>query len=705
MRRAAIFLVVLISFAHRLAADCTAQVSATWDEANNYLITNTYYGANTSGYCGGTELYTSWDGGPWNFVDGGTAYSVVGGTFSSYHSCWFEGQHTINVRVDCYKPVAGSCVRDNSAYASTSFPVHHGVSLDAATAGRPYYDSYNSLVVDVKAKVSWKSSGPLAVHLWASQEMTKTLPTLFVNDASIDSAGNAVFKTGYNPARPYLKIRTSDCDKTDFAIIAVSDNNCSCPRCGDCQGGPIRMSNGNMRYSDTDPLPAAGGLPLSRTYDSNNTDNGWFGHGWTSFLDEWMRTEGEPDGSTTVAIGTDGNDRYFFNGTGGTYRQLWPSGPAQARLDSGLVLRPYGSNLAHYFDANGRLSTLHDVTNGREVNITRDSNGLVTRVADSWGNWAWTVTTDSANHRITAISVDNTPVSWSYLYDGSGNLTSVRESGVDWRTYTYSGSLTQIHDGAGNLIESHAYGADGATSSIGQTDDISSVAYNIATSDPATTITRVTSATGAVTDYYVKSIAGRMRTDHIEGGCTSCTSRNAIYAYDDHGRLLREQDPRGYITERSYDTLNRIVTETTALEAIGLRSRYGARSLPPRRQPRHRHTCRNARVRDAHDHIRHDLVRPSGVDHDRQRVESSEQPDRIDYIRRVERTGAHGRDHRLDGLRILAGPGNAYDGDGALQRYRRGGVHAGRSVQCNVAVARATGRHAEVDRRPAHRRR
>lgn len=569
MRRAAILFFVLISFAQRLVADCTAGVSAQWDEANNYFITNSYYGANTSGSCGGTEIWTSWDGGPWHFILGGTGYSVVSETFTSGHACWFEGQHTINVRVDCQKPVAGSCVPDTSAYASTGFVVHHGVTLDSATAGRPRYDSYNALVVDIQAKVSWKDAGPGSVHVWASQEMTKTLSTLFVNDGAVDSAGNTSFVAGFNPARPFVKIRAVACDKTDFAIIGVTDNSCSCPSCGDCQGGPIRMSDGNMRYSDTDPLPAAGGLPLARTYDSRNGDNGWFGHGWTSFLDEWLRTEGEPDGSTTVAIGTDGGDRYFFNGSGGTYRQLWPIGPAQARLDSGFVLRPYGSNLAHYFDANGRMYKLRDVTNGREVNVWYDANGLVTRVADSWGNWAWTVTTDSVNHRITNIAVDGTPVFWTYVYDGSGNLTNVRESGADWRTYTYSGSLTQIHDAAGNLIESHAYGTDGATSSIGQTDDISSVTYTITTGDPATTITRVTSATGAVTDYYIKSIAGRMRTDHIEGGCTSCTSRNAIYAYDDHGRLLREQDARGYITERSYDTLNRIVSETTALKPSG----------------------------------------------------------------------------------------------------------------------------------------
>src|SRR5205807_7027044 len=145
----------------------------------------------------------------------------------------------------------------------------------------------------------WKDSWPTTIPIHAVLEMTKTLGSTPGNSSGIDNAGNFAFVNAADPLRPYLKVTASACDKYGFGIVAMSDNDCSCnPSCGDCQGGPIRVSNGNMRYTDADPLPAVG-FPLSRTYDSRNGDNGWFGHGWTSYLDESLRTEPEPDRPTT----------------------------------------------------------------------------------------------------------------------------------------------------------------------------------------------------------------------------------------------------------------------------------------------------------------------------------------------------------------------------------------------------------------------
>lgn len=349
-------------------------------------------------------------------------------------------------------------------------------------------------------------------------------------------------------------------------------NEC-CPDCAGCFGGPINATNGNMRYQETDPLPGTPGIPFVRTYDSKKATSGVFGTGWTSLFDESITVENETNGSLTVVIGTAEGNLRVFNGTS-ALTQLWPkqAKPASIRNDGagGYVFREYGADVEHYF-SNGRLAKLRQVSTGRETTITYDGTGLITHVDDSWGAWGWTVT-ESARPPfggIVSIAIDNTPIVWTYSYT-STNLTTVAESSIAWRTYTYNGAMTSAVDANGNLIESHTYGLyGGATSSVGQADDVTNVEYSIPTSDPNRFITRVTYASGAQTSMYVSSVAQRPRVDQIDGGCASCGSRNTIFAYDDEGRIIREQDARGYVTERSYDVQSRLTSVTTALVPSG----------------------------------------------------------------------------------------------------------------------------------------
>src|SRR5947208_1037823 len=65
--------VVLLSFllwVGSVRADCVAQVSASLEDANNQLLTYTYYGASgQNASCPGTEIYSSWNGGAsWSFA-------------------------------------------------------------------------------------------------------------------------------------------------------------------------------------------------------------------------------------------------------------------------------------------------------------------------------------------------------------------------------------------------------------------------------------------------------------------------------------------------------------------------------------------------------------------------------------------------------------------------------------------------------------
>ncbi len=565
---ALVFAVACLALPLIARADCTASVSTTLDIANNaYQSTRVQYNATGENSCH-VDLWESDDNGPWNWISGGYGYGgskVLDQTYTYGMACYPEGTHTIRVYADCGG--YNLCPLNSSPISETSFTVTHGVSF-GATMG-PTVDVYGSPTSYLHMKFSWQDDFYSSIALRKGSLMTKTQPT-----AWSDGGKGLVGPDGTATTVPigldglYI-IEARSCDKYAYAVVGA-DNKCACPNCGDCVGGPVSLTTGNMTYSDTVPLPSST-APLSLTYDSSSRDNGYFGPNWTTFLDEWLKTETESDNSTTITLVTGDNRPFVFNGSS-NFAQLWPLGVASGHVRSdgagGYVYRPYGSMIEHDFDASGRLVKLHQISTGRDTIIQRDANGIPTRVEDSWGNWAWIVATDPTSHLITGISVEGSPVSWTFEYAG-GSLAAVKESGSTWRTYAYSGGLTEIRDGKGNLIEGHAYGPNGATTSTGQTDDITSIQYGIATSDPDESITRVTYGSGAVADYYQHRAAGRLRTSHIEGSCSSCPNRNGVFAYDDQGRLIRQQDARGYITERHYDNVGRLTIETTALVPSG----------------------------------------------------------------------------------------------------------------------------------------
>src|SRR5439155_5878287 len=102
-----------------------------------------------------------------------------------------------------------------------------------------------------------------------------------------------------------LEVIANVCDVSGKQVGSVKDFEC----CGcnnqpaTCVGQPIRVSNGNMRYSDRDPIPPlAGGL--ARDYDSESTDPGVFGTSWMTTFDAWLRERNDGGGALTVVIGT-----------------------------------------------------------------------------------------------------------------------------------------------------------------------------------------------------------------------------------------------------------------------------------------------------------------------------------------------------------------------------------------------------------------
>jgi YD repeat-containing protein len=409
---------------------------------------------------------------------------------------------------------------------------------------------------DRVVKYQWLPSG---VSAGADQRIGSTDDEVDVN-----------FGAWVPPGETALKATIWACsDKSATTIAVVADYACCCqatPTAPVCAAHPISAAGGNMRMTDTDPLPSMPALPLTRTYDSKSSTAGRFGTGWRSFLDVTANSV-ISDGDTYLMIRTGDGEFYVFR----NLARVWPQNgmPATLTYDGAAgtytLHEPQRDVDVVVRASDGVPLRYHARSTGRDVLIGY-SGAVPVSVADSWGNWSWTLS--ASGNRITAITIDGTSNTWQYTYDASGLLTTVQgPDNAAWRTYAYSsGLLTEARDAAGRLIESHTYDSARATSSLSSEGDVTAVNYS-ETQDISET--RFTYATGAVTSYFSAYVGGRPRTTSIVGSCSGCGVNDAVYAYDAFGNMAREQDARGYVTTRSFDSQGRLTSATVGYKPSG----------------------------------------------------------------------------------------------------------------------------------------
>jgi RHS repeat-associated protein len=470
--------------------------------------------------------------------------------------CWQPGNWNI-------RALMGACDRTWESLAPLKVSFDPNVALDVSRdADGVYWASVKYSFQNVHS--------PGNRHIIVDWVQTPDAPNsasglIWEGDAPDNAGTLPPIQLGNTPASELVRVTGFSCGRTKHAYFGIEPCDCKSGG-GACQvGQPIRLWDGAVTYTETDPLPTAGGpSPFARSYDSSRAVAGVFGTGWTSLFDAWA-SRSVVNGYDTVIVRTESGGRSIFRKEGGVWTYLWPTlrtGGATLIEDAagGLNYRVAGSALVRRY-LNGRLVELRNVTDGRATRIdySQQQNGTIA-VTDSRGNWSSTVTLTGG--LVTAIAVDGHPeLAWTYSYtDGQLQTVSLDGAGT-WRTYEYTGArLSAVRDAAGLLIESHAYDSVGrGVTSIGATGDITNVEYP-ATAN-STTTTRVIYATGATDSYEQSFHGGQQATTSVTGGCTSCGARDSVYALDENGRALRQQGADGYITARTYDDAGRVVFE------------------------------------------------------------------------------------------------------------------------------------------------
>ena len=473
--------------------------------------------------------------------------------------CLSEGDHQFTAHaVSCPGLSDGEYPDGNEDYASTSVNVRHtpSVSVKVALTGPN----------TARATVSYSypspaSAGSIALDFLDQQQelVVGSLPSL----TGLQQTGQRTFD--FTPSGSFIRATAYACDGSSVENVAGLVGTCSVngnegaqeKSCRECVGGPINLASGTMVYSEHDPVAGASVFGFQRTYENRNPYAGVFGAGWFSPFDAFATSQ-LLSGRRFVMISLENRDPVIFSERDGAFVQIWPKGEASlGGLTSDgtnwLYTSPNGRLRRSFSGTTGRLWRVTNVASARSTDFAYDSSGLPTSVTDSWGTFSWSIATDATNRRVTSISIPGESLTWDYQYTGTSLTAVIPPGGGTWRRYVYDGTdLTEVRDPLGNLIEGHTYDSwHRATSDLGSGRDISNIRY-----DPAdaagTSLTQVTWANGAVSNYRLAGVAGRHRTLDTDGGCTSCGTNDGVWAYDDDGHVIREQNARGFISELTW---------------------------------------------------------------------------------------------------------------------------------------------------------
>ena len=497
------------------------------------------------------------DGVPWNFQHKNERSGTA--VFETSFGCIREGEHTISAEVNACYDINNRPRHPNYGSDRVTMPLNVpqaniGIALRRLTNG------------DIEATIDYTippdtGTWDLDVASLARYSEDGTFrPAGVIHSADVTESGRAVkiFTPPVGARQIVANGVLSSCHGRHEDSSAV---NCFvCNEAPDSTGDPVAFIDGDMRYTDHDPLPPQlDSIALTRTYDSHHQVNALFGRGWMSMFDRrlWVTNAGANE---LVYFTTESNDAVIFRKTSAGYVQHWPKGQPTAgalRKDTtaGVYIhRAPGATSESLFRVNdGRFAGLRQLGTGRQLTVDYNASGVPSMVVDSWTGLTWTIAVDGGNRRIGSITIGD--IVWSYTYDASGNLTAVNVSGSPWRSYEYaSNRMTKAQDADAKLIEEHAFDANGyATSSTGPNDEIALIAYDQTVAGrPDARATHVTAKNGTLTKYILAPVGAAWRTVQVIGGCASCGSSDALFVYDANGRIVRQQQADGYVTLKTY---------------------------------------------------------------------------------------------------------------------------------------------------------
>ena len=323
-----------------------------------------------------------------------------------------------------------------------------------------------------------------------------------------------------------------------------------------------------MYLQQTDyQLPGAGhNIQLLRTYNSKSSLTGLFGKGWSTVYDESLQVY---DSNLVRLNEPDGRATYFGRviGSSGAFSPLEGDFHGQLTQTAGGYTLSLQDGSNHQFNSTGRLLSLTD-RNGNQTSLAYNLSGKLSSVIDPFGRPLSFVFNGD---RVSSI-MDTTGVIADYTYSnvtGSNQkLLTVTYADASGYTFAYDAShrLTTVSDKLNNVLEAHAYDAQGRAT----TSEVQGGVEHYTLSYVSATRTDVTDALGHVTKYFFDTSKARNVVTSVEGVC-SCGgggSQVTTWAYDNNLNVTSSTDALGRTTSYTYDAAGNLLTVTDATGTV-----------------------------------------------------------------------------------------------------------------------------------------
>lgn len=282
-------------------------------------------------------------------------------------------------------------------------------------------------------------------------------------------------------------------------------------------------------------------LSLERSYNSDSSQAGPFGPGWSFNLSENLTPD--TDGSLVLHRGSGRLDRFASALPDSTtyFAVSSTTDTLRRNADATYALGNPASTTTRVFSADGRLTAILD-SGAVRVSLDYDANGNLT----------------AAHYRGRLIQ---------FAYDSANHINSITDAASRSVSFTYTsdGHLAQQTNADGQAV-AYQYDAGGHLTSIGYAGGAIAIAYN--SDPPFTSVASVTTPDGAVRQYSVPQTPTEIQVtdgngdaslfvsdpDGLLQSVTDAAGNVVSYAYDASGNRISVTNGNGEITSLTYDS-------------------------------------------------------------------------------------------------------------------------------------------------------
>jgi RHS repeat-associated protein len=330
-------------------------------------------------------------------------------------------------------------------------------------------------------------------------------------------------------------------------------------------GTQVNTLTGNLYIPRADIyIPAiAFDLDIAFHYNSYSFQEDYgYGKGWTFEYNIKYSRDTTP-GARLILWGDGREDKYdsltsttyksprgFFN----TLKQYQPNKYVLTELDS----------VKYFFDnAIHKKITRMQEPNGNFINFNY-TDSLLTAITNNAGQSIGF--TYNAQGRLATVvdAIANPTRTFTYTYDGLGNLKEVKDplNGKYQYTYLTSGPMKSLADKNNNKVDIIYFPDLSISEIIGCNKRIS---FSYDTTSNTTVVTDHLSAGNQVTTFNYKKVEGESWITSVTG---NCCGYNLSYEYDDQGNQIKMTDANGQLYEYTYDALGNMLTAKDPLNQI-----------------------------------------------------------------------------------------------------------------------------------------